>query len=293
MELRVVRDRGRSAVLLGPGQGGLRVAREQARVGRGGRCRRGADRHGEPTGSRPEVAADGRRQDPPGDRHRRVEIRVREEDGELVAADPEGPVGPAQDRRGDPPNRHEKVVAGGVPALVVDLLEPIEIEREHRQRTRVAMDGLELAGQLVLEGAVAAEPGQGVDLRVELGSVVELDELGPLGVHRGRVAQDHAGLRGHEGGQGERRGDEDQGRGHARGRSAGPEALDGGHAHERDEWDEHAEREADPDRSQPTAVTPHRIASRWCGHDPLDGSPVRHLYASGVDLYAAEGTDGR
>ena len=57
---------------------------------------------------------------------------------------------------------------GLVAELVVDRLQPVEVEHDERQRDAGAPDALELARQVLLEGAVVAQAGERVgdgDLR--------------------------------------------------------------------------------------------------------------------------------
>ena len=59
-------------------------------------------------------------------------------------------------------DRLQPLVAGLVAEPVVDLLEAVEVEQDERQRVAGAADALQLAGEVLLEGAVVAQPGQRV-----------------------------------------------------------------------------------------------------------------------------------
>ena len=89
-----------------------------------------------------------------------------QQDRELVAADAERAVAPPEHGRGHPAHGLEQPVAVGVAVRVVDDLEVVDVDQQQRQRQVHPLGHLELAGQLVLERAVVAEPGQPVDQRV-------------------------------------------------------------------------------------------------------------------------------
>ena len=114
---------------------------------------RDADAGGHPGG----VALRGNRgileglQDLPGDRLRLVGVGVREQDGELVAAQPGEDVGlpqPLPEQLGDP---DEELVPGEMAEAVVDLLELVQVE-EHQCAVDPVPAGLgERQVQLFLE----------------------------------------------------------------------------------------------------------------------------------------------
>ena len=106
---------------------------------------------------------------------------------------------------------------------------------------RVAL--LQLAAELLLERAVVPEVGQRVDERVLARPAVQIDEPGPLGLETLHVAEDRLGEPGHHDGDDDRAEGQKDDRQPAT-RAAGPEALDGGHAHEQDE-----DGREDPDES--------------------------------------------
>src|SRR5918994_1940874 len=72
-------------------------------------------------------------------------------------------------------------VAGLVPAVVVELLEAVEVEHRHADRARVAGGARELARKLLVPGTPVRQPGQ----VVRAGRLLELDEQ-PCPVERDR-----------------------------------------------------------------------------------------------------------
>ena len=95
-----------------------------------------------------------------------VGVGVREDDRELVSADAEGPVSVAQRITDAVGHAHQETIAGRVTLAVVDDLEVVEVDEQQRHRYLVPPVQLQLAVQLLLEGAVVAEPGQAVVERV-------------------------------------------------------------------------------------------------------------------------------
>ena len=80
------------------------------------------------------------------------------------------------------------LVPAGVAALVVDPLEVVEVEEQQGERIVAVLRLGDQPGQLLLEGTVVAEPGQGVEQRGEPGTIVFLSEViaGSLEPFRGR-----------------------------------------------------------------------------------------------------------
>ena len=118
------------------------------------------------------------REQAPADDACPVGIRVRHQDGEFVAADPEGAVGRADGRDRQAAHLGQQLVAGGMAGCVVDELEVVEIDQHEREGRGVATRVLELAVELLVERAMVAEPGQRVSQRVEAGDLVELTRGG-------------------------------------------------------------------------------------------------------------------
>ena len=120
------------------------------------------------------------------------ERAARERDGELLAAVAgERVAGP---ELGDPGGRAllQEPVAGLVTALVVVVLEEVEVEHRDAERLVVAAGARQLARELLLPGAAVEEPGQVVRAR----DLLEASEqVGALERHRG-LGGEHAHRRG-------------------------------------------------------------------------------------------------
>ena len=82
------------------------------------------------------------------------DVRARQEDGELVAAHPGDRVPGAQRRAQPRADLLEQEVAVGVAHGVVDLLEPVEVDDQHRQRLLLPLG----AEQRLLEPVVEEDP---------------------------------------------------------------------------------------------------------------------------------------
>jgi hypothetical protein len=111
-------------------------------------------------------------QDPTDHHLGAVDIGVRQDDRELVAADPERAIGAAHvggDRRR---GLAQDLVAGGVAAGIVDALEVVEVQDGQRHRPTRPDDHGPLAFHLLLERAVIAETREGVAERLRSGAVV-------------------------------------------------------------------------------------------------------------------------
>ena len=83
---------------------------------------------------------------------------VLEQDGELVAAEPRGGVLGAQAGRQSLGGRAQQLVADRVAEAVVDRLEVVEIDEDHRELTAVAPAARERQGQAILEQRPVGEP---------------------------------------------------------------------------------------------------------------------------------------
>ena len=172
------------ALALGQVEGGVGEALEPVEgarlAGEAGHADRGGDRH---VGARQGDLGD-RGADALGDLQRRVDLGVRQQDRELLAAVAAGEVpGPqhAAQRRADV---REHLVPHRVPALVVDLLEVVQVEQEQGER-RLGGRGLrERPLQRVGDGALVGQPGEpvggGADLRH--------GQVAQVGQHRRRLA---------------------------------------------------------------------------------------------------------
>ena len=109
------------------------------------------------------------RQDPPGDGVGLLGHGSGHQHGELVAADPERAVGPAQRAPQQLGDLGQGLVADGVAGRVVDELEVVEVDQDERDQVTVAPDGVQLAIELLLERPVVAEPRERVDEGVRAG----------------------------------------------------------------------------------------------------------------------------
>ena len=81
-----------------------------------------------------------------------------------------------------PAHGRQRVVATGMAALVVDPLQVVEVEQQQGERVLAALGVRDQASQLLLEGAVVAEPGQGIEQRGQPRAVVLLAEVIPGGL---------------------------------------------------------------------------------------------------------------
>ena len=141
---------------------------------------------------RSSIGLDRRREEPSRDGEGGHRIGVRHEDRELVAADPERPVGMPSRRDEQPSHRRQRVVTAGVAALVVDPLQVVEVEQQQGQRRGRPLGVGDGSSQLLLEGAVVAEPGQRIEQRRQPGAVVLLAEVVAGGLEALRRGQDRA-----------------------------------------------------------------------------------------------------
>ena len=115
---------------------------------------------------------------------------ARQQERELVAADPIAAVSAPQVRPDDLADRAEHLVACSVAAPIVRLLEIVDVDHEQRQR-RVLLLGLEdLVVELLLERPVVAQAGQPVAERIEASPVEGLLEAHALPLEDADVAAD-------------------------------------------------------------------------------------------------------
>ena len=82
---------------------------------------------------------------------------MREEDGELVAADSERSIRAAHRQLEQPPKAGEHLVTGSVAMGVVHGLEAVEVDEDERERHLVALRCLGQPIELLLEGPMVAE----------------------------------------------------------------------------------------------------------------------------------------
>jgi hypothetical protein len=131
-----------------------------------------------------------------------------------------------------------------VAARIVDLLEVVDVDEDQAQAGARAAGVLEATGELLLERAVVAEPGQGVEQRVLSGPSVELGEPVALGIEGADDVEDASGEERHR----DRKAGADDEQRDERARLADsqvrPEPLDGGEGHEHGERKEHGEDQA-------------------------------------------------
>ncbi len=97
-----------------------------------------------------------------------------QEEGELVATGPEGAIHRPQGGLDEPAERGQCLVAGGVPAAIVDGLEVVEVDEDQAERDLAGPGGVDLALECLLERAVVAEPGDDVAERVASGQLVHV-----------------------------------------------------------------------------------------------------------------------
>ncbi len=148
---------------------------------------------------------------PVGRYQRVVGVGVWQQDRELVTTDAEGTVAVAQGVADGVGHAYKQAIAGRMAFAVVDDLEVVEVDQQQRHRHVVATVEVELAVQLLLEGAVVAQSGetivervlarfpvQHLQLRSRLGQVVEgLEE----GTGQGHGHEQHHDRQGGECGQ--------------------------------------------------------------------------------------------
>jgi hypothetical protein len=140
------------------------------------------------------------RPDTLGELHRAERAGAGQDDGELVAADPVAAVGGAlggADRLGE---GLQALVAGLVAELVVGGLELVDVHDDERDGLAGAPRALELAGEVLLEGAVVAQAGERVghsDLRQAL-------DLGRAGGGEAAAQEEHQPRQEDEDGDAER-----------------------------------------------------------------------------------------
>ena len=119
--------------------------------------------------------------------------RLEDDERELVAADPVGPVRSAQARLDDPRDAQQGAVARRMPVLVVKGLERVHVAEGEREAPAVARRARRLRLQVAHERPAVAEAGQ----RVVVGEVAQLAQArGGLEHGRGLVGEDPERLQG-------------------------------------------------------------------------------------------------
>ena len=123
-----------------------------------------------------------------GGEQRAVEVGERQEDGELVAAEPRHGVGLAQRRAQPRRDALQDAVAGMVAERVVDLLEAVQVEQQQRERAVLAVgDARRLVETIVQERAVR-QIGQRVVIRQVGEALFDAPALAPdAGVRAARA----------------------------------------------------------------------------------------------------------
>ena len=97
-----------------------------------------------------------------GNDERAALVRLREQEGELLAADAGGLVDAALPLEAVARHELEREVARGVALALVHRGERVEVAHDHRQGTAGAPGALELHVQHLLEGAAVQEPREGI-----------------------------------------------------------------------------------------------------------------------------------
>ena len=127
--------------------------------------------------------------------HRALRARVGQDERELVTAEPGHDVGFTGALADDGAGLDERLAACQVAVAVVDLLEAVQVEKQHRQRPAAAHRALGFAAQHQVQVAGVGEPRQVVGHRQRLGllqgqGVVERDrwrlQHAPHGQHQRR-----------------------------------------------------------------------------------------------------------
>ena len=121
-----------------------------------------------------------------GHAHRILASAAVHDDRELLAAEPADHVLRPDDRAQALGEEAQQLVADGVAVHVVDVLEVVDVEHEHRERPMRAARLLQRLQQPLVEDAVVEEARQ----RVGAGLMLEaLSDLGVVERERGRVAE--------------------------------------------------------------------------------------------------------
>ena len=107
-------------------------------------------------------------------------LGVAQQDRELVAAEPRGRVDRAHAVGQAPGDHLEDLVAGGVAEAVVDVLEVVEVEEQHRHRPLVAAAPDERVLDAVAEQRAVRQPGERVVEGLVLEFVLEGLALGDV-----------------------------------------------------------------------------------------------------------------
>ena len=118
--------------------------------------------------------------------------RARQDDGELVAAEPAGDVAPAQRLAQRGADLAQRLVAGRVAEQLVDALHAVDVEDDQRRGVARGLDGA--LGELV-EVAPVRQAGQGVDVDQVAELALRGEQMGdaPLVVHDQRELRHQQG----------------------------------------------------------------------------------------------------
>ena len=149
------------------------------------RALRDADRDRHVTGGLELVVAQALGQ-PRGETERIAGVARRHDHAELLAADAADDIRASHGLARETGELHEQLVTGAVAVDVVDALEVVEVEHQHRHRVVRARGARQLRAEAVVEEAVVVEPGQRVGLREMLEPRTDLRVVER---QRGRVAE--------------------------------------------------------------------------------------------------------
>ena len=173
------------AARLGRHHRGLRAGDELARVHRVLRALRDADGDRD-LACRAELDLRERLRQPPCQRKRLVRAAARHDHPELLAAEPADDVRATQRRAQQLGEIGQHLVARAVAVDVVDALEVVDVEHQHRDAVAGAVGARQLGAQPLVEVAVVVEAGQRVGLRLVL---EPRPDLGVVERQRGRVGE--------------------------------------------------------------------------------------------------------
>ena len=98
------------------------------------------------------------------DEFRVLTSRIREDDGELVPADPTGDVRRTNNLPNTKPHDSKQRVPDGMAETVVDTLEPVDIEQDQRKRTIFTVGDSDLLSQRPLKVPPVEQTGQRVKI---------------------------------------------------------------------------------------------------------------------------------
>ena len=110
---------------------------------------------------------------------RAVEIGERQQDGELVAAEPRDGVGLAQRRAEPRGDALQHAVAGMMSERVVDLLEAVQIEQQQRERRALAGGDARRLVEAIVQQRAVRQIGQRVVIRQVRETLLDAAALAP------------------------------------------------------------------------------------------------------------------